>query len=335
MIKRCLTIINTKSGAKEGQMVFASALHQLLHGTGITHIPVPVPEKNLVPFIEESTAYDAIAVCGGDGTVSSVINTFAASSQRQALLAKPLILVPCGMQNSIATSLEIVSAETSMLAFVSGRQISVPIWEVVLNQEMTAMRFVVSYVAIGAYANTVRRAHKMEESMDDYWTLPNIRSKFKFAALYTTALAELCDVSIQLEYRTTPQEKLDGKRGEETIRGPIRNFIAAQMPLQHRGYSLTPHASYQHGVLAATIADATAKRSRLWHLFTREATRIDLGILNEDGVREVTDVEALTITVGPSEPCLLMLDGEPMILDPGSVVRVRRMTGGDATFLSP
>jgi hypothetical protein len=72
----------------------------------------------------------------------------------------------------------------------------------------------------------------------------------------------------------------------------------------------------------------------MWHLLFREATRADLGIVSEDGVRELDEIMELTMTVG-AEPCALVLDGEVVDLSPHTVVTMKRVEGLDMKFLCP
>ncbi|EAN81308.1 hypothetical protein, conserved [Trypanosoma cruzi] len=80
--KGCVAIINTRSGAREGASVFASALQRYLDGAGISHHDVRVPGRDILHSIKlHADAADAIVVCGGDGTLSSVANALAAARQ--------------------------------------------------------------------------------------------------------------------------------------------------------------------------------------------------------------------------------------------------------------
>ncbi|KAH9579991.1 Diacylglycerol kinase [Trypanosoma melophagium] len=316
--KNCITIINTRSGAREGSSVFASALQQYLDKAGIIHHDNCVPEKNIVHALNlHKNTTDAIIVCGGDGTMSSVMNVLAATPSHP-LLTVPIVPVPCGLQNSIATSLGVYSAERSVSAFVMGRVERIPLWKVSVNDKV--VRYIASYIAVGAYAKCVQRLHDLDAVGDNYVALPMVRGKYKLGSFYTAMRNELvsCDVKIKRM-----------KDSSLEIQSPIKLLIASQMPLQHRYYTLTPTATFKHSALSVTYATAEASRLRLWHLLSREAA--EGVIINEDGVSECSGVSELEFTIAETSnnsenslDVLMQLDGEPVHLSPGSKVLVQQ-----------
>lgn len=316
--KHCIAIINTRSGAREGPSVFASALQRYLDTAGITHHDIRVPEKNILQTLNAQTkAVDAIIVSGGDGTISSVVNVLA-TTRNEALLKAPIIPVPCGLQNSIASSLGVLSAERSVSAFVVGRVEPVPLWEVRINGNLT--RYVASYIAIGAYAMCVQRLHDLDAVGENYVALPMVRGKYRLGSLYTAMKNEMIFCTTTM---TVAKSRVE-------VPSPLKLLIASQMPVQHNRYTLTPGATFKHGTLGVTYATDEATRLRLWHLLSREAA--EGAILSEDGVSECHSVSELDIlikeTSGESEndrsTILMMLDGEAVKLSPGSKVSVRR-----------
>ncbi|AAZ11746.1 Diacylglycerol kinase catalytic domain containing protein, putative [Trypanosoma equiperdum] len=332
--KRCLAIVNTRSGAREGLSVFASALRQYLDNAGIVHHDVCVPEKDIICAMERHAGgTDAIIVCGGDGTLSSVVNVLAATPNHP-LAAAPIVLVPCGLQNSVAASLGIFSAERSVSAFVLGRVEQVPLWEVRINGALT--RYVASYLAVGTYAMCVKRLHELDAVGDNYISLPMVRGKYRLGAFYTAMRNETISCSATLTCCTRGGKgKKDAPgalgRSHVLIQSPMKMLLASQMPFQHRHYTLTPNATFKRGSMCVTHATHEATRMRLWHLLSREA--IEGVVLNEDGVGESVDVTGLEFTLhaaregaGGRSGAVMMLDGEAVQVFPGSTVSVQRST---------
>lgn len=319
--QRCLSLINTRSGAREALSVYASALRQYLDKAGIVHTDVHVPAASSIAALRDHlSTSDCVVVCGGDGTVSSVVNTMAITATPEQLRT-PVLVVPCGMQNSIAHSLGINSAERSVSAFVTGRADAVPVWEVRVNDKLT--RYIVSYMAVGSYAEIVRRFHRLDEVGDEYVALPMMTNKFYTAAAYTTVRADTVPCRLRLRGADGAEEKV--------FEAPLRTLVLGQMPFQHNGFSLTPAASYKHRRLVATVATAAATRLRMWHLLRCEA--VD-GMLEEaDGVSTHGQLTAATLEILPSaaegggeqekegEVCM-MLDGELVMVPRGAVVTV-------------
>ncbi|ORC91042.1 uncharacterized protein TM35_000074660 [Trypanosoma theileri] len=316
--KNCITIINTRSGAREGPSVFASALQQYLDKAGIIHHDTCVPEKNIIHALNvHPNTTDAVIVCGGDGTLSSVMNVLAATPSHP-LLTVPIVPVPCGLQNSIATSLGVYSAERSVSAFVMGRVEPIPLWKVFVNDKV--VRYIASYIAVGAYAKSVQRLHHLDAVGDNYMALPMVRGKYKLGSFYTAMRNELVSGDFKIK-------KMKGS--SLVVQSPIKLLIASQMPLQHRYYTLTPTATYKHSTLSVTYATAEATRLRLWHLLSREA--VEGVILKEDGVCECSGVSELEFTISKASDdsensldVVMQLDGEPVHLSPGSKVSVQR-----------
>lgn len=361
--RKCLALVNTRSGAREARLVFASALQRYLDCAGILHRDVLLPESDVHHALTAHLpSSDCVIVCGGDGTISRVVNVLAsafvndghgrgASAPRpevEAMLSKPIAIVPAGRQNSVAHSLGVSSAERSVSQFVMGRVDAVPIWEVRLDGKV--LRYVCSYVAIGTYACVVERFHWLDKVGDVFMALPSLgRHKFTAAALYSTVVrseAVPCGAALLRKGgRGSPDSAAPAVC--QRYEGPLRMLLAAQMPLQHGGYSLTPRASHRQGRLTVTVATAEASRLRMWHLLRREA--IEGEVLEEDGVAVHEAVEGLHITfredgaawdgVGRTlqdgnRPCaLLMLDGEEVHVPPGSVVTVGRVEGCTIPFL--
>ncbi|ESL10524.1 hypothetical protein TRSC58_01743 [Trypanosoma rangeli SC58] len=318
--KECIAVINTRSGAREAPSVFASALQQYLDRAGIIHHNVCVPEKNILHALKlHANTADAIVVCGGDGTLSSVVNALA-TARNELLLKMPIVPVPCGLQNSIAASLGVLSAERSVSAFVLGRVEPIPLWEVRVNGAL--VRYMASYISIGAYAMCVRRLHNLDDVGESYVALPTVRNKYKVGAFYTALRNEVVPCTAALT--TTTNSHVE-------IAPSVKLFVASQMPLQHARYSLTPCATFKHGTLSVTYATEAASRLRLWHLLSREAA--EGVIIDEDGVCECPCVAELDCCIKdvPSQGAenalprvLMMIDGEAVYLLPGSKVSVRR-----------
>ncbi|CCW61752.1 unnamed protein product [Phytomonas sp. EM1] len=361
-IKCCLSIINTRSGAREGHSIYTNALQQYLDRCGVVHRKVLVPEYDVNHAIYDHLQQaDCLVVCGGDGTVSSVANALGVT-QHEELLQKPIVVIPAGLQNSIARSFGVISAELSLSSLITGRTNAVPLWEVRVNTAPSVVRYVCSYVAVGAYASIVQRFQSLNKVGDNYFALPMLNHKFRAAALCTALKREMvpCALNLKMHASSPPSREArnskSGRVDEMHYSEPLWLLIAAQMPLQHSGYSLTPCATYKRGTLSATIVTPKATRMRMWHLLSREAK--EGHVLEEDGVHVHQDVTCLQIHYdsalyggdracrgnlkkvnwsGPGSlgefsegdfehPLLLMLDGEETWVLPGSTVTIQKST---------
>ncbi|RNF06718.1 putative diacylglycerol kinase [Trypanosoma rangeli] len=279
-----------------------------------------MPEKNILNALElHADTADAIVVCGGDGTLSSVVNVLA-TARHELLLKMPIIPVPCGLQNSIAASLGVLSAERSVSAFLLGRVEPIPVWEVRVNGAL--VRYMASYISIGVCAMCVRRLHDLDAVGESYVALLTVRNKYKVRAFYTALRNEVVPCTAALT--TTTKSHME-------IALSVKLFVASQMPLQHARYSLMPCATFKHGTLGVTYATEAASRLCLWHLLSREAA--EGVIINEDGVCEcpcVGELDCCIKGVSSEEAedtlprVLMMMDGGAVYLLPGSKVSVRR-----------
>ncbi|CCW67949.1 unnamed protein product [Phytomonas sp. Hart1] len=361
-IKSCLSVINTCSGAREGHSIYESALQQHLDRCGVVHREVLIPKYDvnnaLHAYLQQA---DCLVVCGGDGTVSSVANALGATQQEE-FLRKPIAVVPAGLQNSIAHSFGMISPERSLSSLIMGRTDAVPLWEVRVNTAPSLVRYVCSYVAVGAYASIVQRFHQLSQVGDEYFALPMLRHRFHAAALYTAFKRDVVPCAVNLKTHTglPSTQNVTAIEGAGICvlrhRGPLWLLIAAQMPLQHGGYSLTPCATYKRGTLSATVVTPEATRLRMWHLLSREAK--EGHVLEEDGVHIHQDLTYLQIHYDPilygssgarqegldkvscggresvgapskedfEHSLLLMLDGEETWVLPGATVTIQKST---------
>ncbi|KAG5472644.1 hypothetical protein LSCM4_01964 [Leishmania orientalis] len=352
-LKRCVFVVNNRSGRRRATQAFASALKGYLDRAGIVHRDVHIPNEDLSEQLQRALPRaEALVICGGDGTVNSALNLMAAMSPPgtapstavpppSLLEAVPLLLVPTGLHNSIATSLGVTSADRAVSSLVVGRTVRVPLWAVHLrnpHQPSGALpvRYMCSYIATGAYAASVQRQSSWKKAQEEYVSLPNALGCFTATSLFTTIEHASPNSTAVLTAVSS-----NGTASFDT--GPLRLLVASQMPQLQLGYSLTPTATYHQRQLTVTTATAEATRTRLWHLLYREA-REDC-ILAEDGVAKLDGVLDLRIDfLGAPEPlnaairstqslgndadegssgsALLVLDGEPVQVPAGSSVIV-------------
>ncbi|KAG5498553.1 hypothetical protein JKF63_02839 [Porcisia hertigi] len=304
-LKRCVLVINNRSGKRHAVQNFASTLKGYLNRAGIVHHDVHIPNDDVADqLLRTLPQAEALVLCGGDGTVNSVLNLIAAMSSSctrpsasvsppSLLESVPLLLVPTGLHNSIATSLGVTSAERAVSSLVVGRTVCVPLWAVHLMHPHTPsrlfpVRYMCSYIAIGTYAAAVQRQNGWRKAQEEYVSLPTVLGCFTGMALCTTiehappsSTAVLTQISIDKDVATSSRL------------GPLRLLVASQMPQLQPGYSLTPTATYHRRQLTVTTATAEATRMRMWHLLHREAR--EGYVLAEDGVSLREGVQDLRI----------------------------------------
>ncbi|KAG5472264.1 hypothetical protein LSCM1_03663 [Leishmania martiniquensis] len=352
-LKRCVLIVNNRSGRRRVTQAFASTLKGYLDRAGIVHHDVHIPNDELSEQLWRALPRaEALVLCGGDGTVNSALNLIAAmapsSTGRGAtvplpslLEAMPLLLVPTGLHNSIAASLGVTSAERAVSSLVVGRTARVPLWAVHLRHPCPSsgvypVRYMCSYIATGTYAASVQRQSSWKKAQEEYVSLPTILGCFTATSFFTT-----------LEHASPNATAVLTHNSENDVTssniGPLRLLVASQMPQLQLGYSLTPTATYHRRQLTVTTATAETTRTRMWHLLYREAR--EGRILAEDGVMMLDRVLDIRIdfssapeptnaairSTQPLESCagvrgggsaLLVVDGECLQVPAGSSVTV-------------
>ena len=318
LLKRCVTIINNRSGHRHNVHAYSGTLISYLNQAGIVHHDIHIPDNDVADGLRRALPNaEALVICGGDGTVNNTVNVMAAMTP-SPLTETPLLLVPTGLHNSIATSLGVNSAERAVSSLVVGRTVRVPLWAVRLRtpdaptttdtaaSSSTSssccapplpLRYMCSYVAAGTYAMIVQRQQKWKEAQEDYVSLPALLGTLAATSLWTTV--QHATPHCVTELSTSLGEVGSGGLGEEesgTSRcrlGPLRMLVAAQMPQLQAGYSLTPTATYHQHRLTVTTATDDVTRLRMCHLLRREAQ--EGYILSEDGVAMHEGVRGLRI----------------------------------------
>lgn len=320
MFRHTISIVNSVSGARDARRIFASTVKSYFDSSGLVTEELVVPHiKNIAGRISierqpNGMPVDAIVVCGGDGTVSSVVNV-AATSSIAAVQQRPVVVVPAGCFNSIACSLGIQTPSASVAALSSGRFADLPVWQVVIGG--ATVRYIVSHVATGTYARAALRMRYMRDHVDNNVVLaPRLLFGFN-ASLAWTLCRDGSGDSVPGVRLLTGCGATNEKRWQ--------CLVASQLRYQQGdGFSLTPNASWRapHHLTVAG-ADATASRLRMLHWLTTESVRerpldedgvsTDIGGAVDDGVRFVSiDSQAI------------LLDGEPVWLSDGEEVHITR-----------
>lgn len=353
-LKRCVAVINNRSGHRHGGVhAYSDTIKHYMNRSGIVHHDIHIPNEDMAENLGRMLPNaEALIICGGDGTVNSAVNLLASlssstcassSSPSPPLLEKPLLLVPTGLHNSIAVSLGVVSAERAISSLVIGRTVRVPLWAVHLRSPphtpaaapAAAVRYMCSYIAVGTYAAIVRRQARWKEAQEEYVSLPALLGTLAGTSLYTTVEHASPHCTVDL----SPAG--GGSLGQQQQRrvGPLRMLVAAQLPQLQAGYSLTPTATYHQGRLTVTTATDDVTRLRMWHLLRREAR--EGYVLEEDGVAVHEGMQGLRIEfplgsaaaqdaevktsqeeTSKDDSALLVLDGECVRVPHGSVITV-------------
>lgn len=330
-LKRCVVVANNRSGCRNTVQTHTAAVLSYLNRAGIVHQDVHIPNDDVADRLRRLLPQaEALVLCGGDGTVNSTVNLLAAMGS-PVLEALPVLLVPTGVHNSIATSLGVSSAERAASSLVVGRTVRLPLWAVRLHQPGATgevLRYMCSYVATGAYAAAVQRQHAWKAAQDDYVSVPAFLGTFTATALYTTVAHAPPHGTAVLTHSSscTAGAGATDAGGAASCVGPLRLFVAAQLPQQQPAFSLTPSANFHRGCLSVTTATAAATRLRLWHLLHREAREGE--VLQEDGVASHDDVRAVRLEFpgaaadAEGDASLLVVDGECVQVPGGSTVTV-------------
>ncbi|KPA83018.1 putative mitochondrial hypothetical protein [Leptomonas pyrrhocoris] len=321
ILKRCAAVINHRSGHRHSVQVYTDTLKQYMDRAGIVHHDIHIPNDDVAESLRRALPHaEALMICGGDGTVNSVVNLMAALKttptrassssssfpsplSQSALDETPLLLVPTGLHNSVATSLGVGAAMRAVSSLVVGRTVRVPLWAVHLHPPSSStgaasssfssssspVRYMCSYVAAGTYAAMVQRQEKWKEAQEDYVSFPALLGSVVATSLYTVAehASPHCTAAL-----TTSSAESRSEPPSFSL-GPLRLLVAAQMPQLGVGYSLTPTATYHQHRLTVTAATDDVTRLRMCHLLRREAR--EGYILSEDGVTTHEGVRGLRI----------------------------------------
>lgn len=284
--------------------MFAASVQRYLDCNGIAHetLMVPGPDSKRLatvltstgPFVApcqalqedtgascsssstaaSTTAIDGLSqcvvVCGGDGTLSSVVNVLAQLPPDSADANRTLVLLPAGTQNAVCHSIGISTVERCIASLASaGRQIQttgcppqrcnvarVPVWEVRVDGGV--VRYVVGTVAIGTFARIVRQEKNLRAIGEEVVGLPAIKHKFRAAVFLETMLYRSDDRSILRSLfpwsrggaptklgAAAANMKLYATDGTDIPLPPgaesplLQTIVASSLSFQRRGYSLT------------------------------------------------------------------------------------------------
>ncbi|GET90626.1 hypothetical protein, conserved [Leishmania tarentolae] len=325
-LKRCVLVVNNRSGSRHIVQTFANKLKGCLNRAGIVHHDVHIPNDDVAEQLQRALPRaEALILCGGDGTVNSALNLIAAMSSSgigsstamslpSVLESVPLLLVPTGLHNSIATSLGVTSVERAISSLVVGRTVRVPLWAVHLHRPHSSssacpVRYMCSYISTGTYAASVQRHSNWKKVQEDYVSIPTALGSFAAISLYTT-------IEHARPNSTAVLTHINQDAASSNV-GPLRLLVASQMPQLQPGYSLTPSATYHRRQLTVTTATAEATRMRMWHLLHREAK--EGYILTEDGVSMQEHVRDLRIDFPavPQLPNVAIHSTQPLEHDEG------------------
>ena len=102
--KTCLLLVNTASG-NAGKIVDSEYMHERLRGNYAVVHELRVGDIGDFDLAAYCDGYDAVAVCGGDGTLNFAVNAVASSQ-------KELLYFPCGTMNDFAHSLKAACKES-------------------------------------------------------------------------------------------------------------------------------------------------------------------------------------------------------------------------------
>lgn len=340
--KRCLVLINTRSGTRDDRMLYA--LQEYMTTRGIVHEQVVAPGDDLLAALRARLPdKDVLVVCGDDGTVHQLANdlmvlqkelakearnsaaqgaTCIRSTSCGGRLSPPLLVVPTGhLSNGIAHSLGINSAARAVGAFIAGHTVPVPLLAVRLND--TAVRYACGYAAVGCYTESLYRYYRLHAVGERAMVMPLLPCRFTIATAYSALRQRAMPCMTQIEVSDGVSPSTSRKVHES-----VRLLIASQMPCLHSSYSLTPTATFQEGKMGVTVATEAASPGRMLHLMLREAP--ERRVANEGGVHTYARVSQ--VSLGPprggpphlSEDAFhVAIDGEVVSVPSGSRLTIR------------
>ena len=297
-------------------------------------------------------APDAILCLGGDGTIASVAEALS-SSTFSNIRNIPIVPVPTGLANGMCSSLGI--SRIVVRGEGDGKRIfenvfnaqttrSVPLWRVTIRDEHSQVYMdmrAIGTVGMGLYPHWIASTQRLLTLADFMPMLPSLGPRPAMGVAFgREVLTREQRMPVKLEVQR------DGGGGWETIEeDAVQLCVASQFSHQQSLLSLTPHGSFSASTgpyLGVTLANTTASRMRLAHLFMKEGYvgggsrwSLDIAkspthrsidsILEEDGVHRLDKVIAMRWTnLSDSINVMVVVDGEPVRLPPGLSLEVSR-----------
>ena len=277
-IRSVLVLINPRAGYRQALNYFTVTLQHQLDKEGVVYKVRQSPPDDMTAVLrtERSEEWEAVVLVGGDGTFNAYVNHAHAPEAHAKWGEKPILIIPTGMLNGIATSTGHGSPEATVPALRYGKILKLPLWEASLDGIPVAL--VAASVSVGYFADMIFDGHQLRMKAQESHAMMLPRRRHLWASLYNTFYRfRSLHANVDLY--------ADDKALDPTtsIRGPLRTVVASQMPQVFPGYSLTPTAALgEDGNLHVTVATSAASRLRMLHLVHREGPA--RGILEEDGV---------------------------------------------------
>ena len=189
-----------------------------------------------------AAGYVTIAVAGGDGTVSEVVNGLMMADDPAVQPA--LAVFPCGTGNDFAAAAGFVDSDTqTAVCLIAGQSRAIDIGRVLLHADDAAQtRYFNNSLGIGLEAATVIQADQIQ--------------RLNGVMLYVVAA-----IRTLLHFRPAQMEiecvRHDGH--SQTISGSIIMVSVGNSPRTGGGFHLTPHAKLDDGLLDMGVATAISK----------------------------------------------------------------------------
>ena len=348
-----------------GQHLFLQSVHMPMDKQGLVNEQIRVPPKDTKLTLDRYDAdkWKMIVVAGGDGSVSTIAQQIV---DRPQWHGKPILVVPAGVQNSIALGLGVGTPNEAHDAFISQDIREISQWHVTpkdgatgeIVPDATIGRCGENYLqcfgamSLGALSNVYRDSRRLQLWTTQMMSVPQLRRRFSYVAAYTALMSELtprvrleitlarkaatardddCDDDDAHSDATADQSGAQKAEAEEkviVIEDQLKMCHASRVPMQHSKFCLTPRANYEDDLLEVTLARKEASRSRIMHLFFREAA--ERRVIVEDGV-EVYRASKVRVTALESD-LELVIDGEVYVCGQGMSCELARSSGHKIPF---
>ncbi|MCB0084921.1 MAG: diacylglycerol kinase family lipid kinase [Caldilineaceae bacterium] len=189
-----------------------------------------------------AAGYATIAVAGGDGTVSEVVNGLMMADD--SAVQPALAIFPCGTGNDFAAATGFMHADVQTAGcLVAGQSRAIDIGRVVLHADDAAQtRYFNNSLGVGLEAATVIQADRIQ--------------RLNGVVLYAVAA-----IRTLLHFRAAPMEiecvRHDGHT--QAVSGSIMMVSVGNSPRTGGGFHLTPQAKLDDGLLDMGVATAISK----------------------------------------------------------------------------
>ena len=208
--RRILLAFNPAAGPRRRDRTLLNAVAKFLSGASVETCQVMLGAEGLGAIEHDIQTFDAVFICGGDGTINHAL---------QHLMARqcdvPLGVIPIGSGNlfagSMGTPRNVVSAAKALL---KGERRRVSVGTISRNGDAGTPRYWIAAAGVGADARVICGIK------------PRLKARFGAAAYYAESVRQLCSPRLDLPLFRVEFTDRTGLRRSELVTQVIAERMA-------------------------------------------------------------------------------------------------------------